>query len=31
VTSDDLETVRLTRAFLDAPDRFIHAALDDVG
>ena len=28
-TYDDLETVRLTRAFLDAPDRFIHAALDD--
>lgn len=27
---DDLETVRLTRAFLDAPDRFIHAALGDV-
>jgi predicted ATPase len=26
---DDLEAVRLTRAFLDAPDRFVHAALDD--
>jgi len=26
---DELETVRLTRGFLDAPDRFIHAALDD--
>jgi len=26
---DDLEAVRLTRAFLDAPDRFLHAALGD--
>lgn len=26
---DDLETVRLTRGFLDAPDRFLRAALDD--
>jgi predicted ATPase len=26
---DDLEAVRLTRAFLDAPDRFLRAALDD--
>jgi hypothetical protein len=26
---DDLEAVRLTRAFPDAPERFIHAALDD--
>jgi len=26
---DDLDTVRLTRAFLDAPDRFIRAALGD--
>ena len=26
---DDLETVRLTRGFLDAPDRFIRAALED--
>jgi predicted ATPase len=26
---DDLETVRLTRGFLDAPARFIHAALED--
>jgi predicted ATPase len=26
---DDLEAVRLTRAFLDAPQRFIHAALAD--
>jgi predicted ATPase len=25
---DDLETVRLTRSFLDAPDRFIRAALE---
>jgi predicted ATPase len=25
---DDLEAVRLTRGFLDAPDRFIRAALD---
>lgn len=25
---DDLETVRLTRGFLDAPERFIHAALE---
>jgi predicted ATPase len=24
---DDVETVRLTRGFLDAPDRFIRAAL----
>ena len=26
---DDLETVRLTRGFLDAPDRFIRAALEE--
>lgn len=26
---DDVEAVRLTRAFLDAPGRFVHAALDD--
>jgi predicted ATPase len=26
---DDLEVVRLTRAFLDAPERFLRAALDD--
>ena len=26
---DDLETVRLTRGFLEAPDRFLRAALDD--
>jgi predicted ATPase len=26
---DDLETVRLIRGFLAAPDRFIHAALED--
>ena len=26
---DDLETVRLTRGFLDAPDRFLRATLDD--
>jgi len=26
---DDLETVRLTRGFLDAPGRFIRAALGD--
>jgi predicted ATPase len=26
---DDLETVRLTRGFLDAPDRFIRAAVED--
>ena len=26
---DELDAVRLTRAFLDAPERFIHAALDD--
>jgi predicted ATPase len=26
---DDLEAVRLTRSFLDAPDRFIRAALED--
>jgi predicted ATPase len=26
---DELETVRLTRGFLDAPDRFIRAALED--
>jgi predicted ATPase len=25
---DDLETVRLTRGFLGAPDRFIRAALE---
>lgn len=28
-TYDELEAVRLTRGFLDAPDRFIHAALED--
>lgn len=27
---DDLDTVRFTRAFLDAPARFVHAALDDL-
>ena len=27
---DDLEAVRLTRAFLDAPDRFLRAALDEL-
>ena len=27
---DELDAVRVTRAFLDAPDRFIHAALEDV-
>lgn len=26
---DDLNAVRFTRGFLDAPDRFIHAALED--
>jgi predicted ATPase len=26
---DDLDTVRLTRGFLDAPERFIRAALED--
>ncbi len=26
---DDLDAVRLTRAFLEAPDRFLHAALED--
>ena len=26
---DDLETVRLTRGFLDAPERFLRATLDD--
>jgi predicted ATPase len=26
---DELETVRFTRAFLDAPDRFLRAALED--
>jgi predicted ATPase len=26
---DELETVRLTRGFLDAPERFVRAALDD--
>jgi predicted ATPase len=26
---DDLEAVRITRAFLDAPGRFLHAALED--
>ena len=25
---DDLDTVRLTRAFLEAPERFLRAALD---
>jgi predicted ATPase len=28
---DDLETIRLTRGFLDAPGRFIRAALGDPG
>jgi len=28
---DDLDSVRLTRAFLDAPGRFVHAALADPG
>jgi len=27
---DDLDTVRFTRAFLDAPARFVHPALDDL-
>jgi hypothetical protein len=27
---DDLEAVRLTRAFLDAPDRFLRAAPDEL-
>ena len=27
---DDVEAVRLTRGFLEAPDRFIHAALENV-
>jgi predicted ATPase len=27
---DDLDAVRLTRAFLDAPERFVRAALDEV-
>ena len=26
---DDVDTVRMMRAFLDAPDRFVRAALDD--
>lgn len=26
---DDLDAVRVTRAFLDAPERFVHAALED--
>lgn len=29
-TYDDLETVRLTRGFLDAPERYLHAALDEL-
>jgi predicted ATPase len=28
---DDLDAVRFTRGFLDAPERFIRAALDDPG
>ena len=28
---DDLDTVRLTRAFLEAPERFLRAALEDPG
>ena len=28
---DDVEAVRLTRAFLDAPDRFLRAALEEPG
>ena len=28
---DDLEAVRFTRAFLDAPERFLRAALGDDG
>ena len=27
---DDVEAVRLTRAFLDAPDRFLRAALEEL-
>jgi predicted ATPase len=27
---DDLEAVRFTRAFLEAPDRFLRAALDEL-
>jgi len=26
---DDLDTVRLTRGFLDAPERYLRAALDE--
>ena len=28
---DDLEAVRLTRSFLDAPDRFVRAAIAGLG
>jgi predicted ATPase len=28
---DDVDAVRLTRGFLAAPDRFLRAALGDVG
>ena len=28
---DDLEAVRLTRSFLEAPDRFVRAALAGLG
>jgi predicted ATPase len=28
---DDVDAVRFTRGFLDAPERFLHAALDDAG
>ena len=27
---DDLDAVRLTRGFLDAPERYLHAALEDL-
>ncbi len=27
---DDLDAVRLTRGFLDAPERYVHAALEDL-
>lgn len=27
---DDLDTVRLIRGFLDAPSRFVHAALENM-
>jgi predicted ATPase len=27
---DDLDAVRLTRGFLEAPERYLHAALEDL-